>query len=183
AGGQNAVSAMVYGAGPVGLMHARLLKHYGVEKVGVADVSEYRLSLALGMGADFVFDPTKPETRERALKNFPAGPELVVIATASMAALEEGLGVVGRAGTVLLFGAPRRGASAQLDAARLFLNGTRLVTSYGAYETETAEAMKLLAHGKVRVSDMITHRFPLEQAGDAFTIASQQRAMKALVLD
>jgi len=181
---RNASSALIYGAGPVGLMHLKLLRSYGVEKVGVADVSEYRLSLAAGMGADLTFDPAAaPERREEALRGFGAGPELVIVATASMAALEEAVRVVGRAGTVLLFGAPKKGATARLETARLFLNGTRLVTSYAAYETETSEAMKLLAEKKIHVSDMITHRFPLERSEEAFAVASEQRCMKALILD
>lgn len=183
AGAKECDSAVVYGAGPVGLMHLKLLKSYGVGKVGVADVSPYRLSIAAQMGADFAFDPSNGAEAARSLEAVPDGPELVVVATASMAALEEGLSRAGRAGAVLLFGAPRKGASAKLDAARFFLNGTRLVTSYGAYETETAEAMKLLAEKKVRVSDMITHRFPLERSAEAFAVASEQKCMKALILD
>jgi len=181
---RNTDSALIYGAGPVGLMHLKLLKSYGVGKVGVADVSDYRLSIADGMGADFTFDPTAdPAKREQALKNFGGGAQLVVVATASMPALEEATRVVGRAGTVLLFGAPKKGASATMDTARFFLNGARLITSYAAYETETAEAMKLLAEKKIHVSDMITHRFPLERSEEAFAVASQQRCMKALILD
>jgi L-iditol 2-dehydrogenase len=181
---RNADSALIYGAGPVGLMHLKLLRSFGVERVGVADVSEYRLGLAGAMGADFTFDPTAEQgKREEALKRLGGGPDLVIVATASMAALEEAFRVVGRAGTVLLFGAPRRGATATLDAARLFLNGTRLATSYGAYETDTAEAMKLLAEKKIGVSDMITHRFPLERSEEAFAVAGEQRCMKALILD
>jgi L-iditol 2-dehydrogenase len=181
---RNAGSALIFGAGPVGLMHLKLLRSFGVEKLGVADVSEYRLSLAGGMGADFTFDPASDrEKQEEALKQFERGPDLVVVATASMAALEEALRLVGRSGTVLLFGAPRKGATATIDTAHLFLNGTRLITSYAAYETETAEAMRLLAEKKVHVSDMITHRFPLERSGEAFAVASEHRCMKALILD
>jgi len=181
---REAASALVLGAGPVGLMHLKLLRSYGVEEVGVADVSEYRLTLAEKMGANFVFDPSKPqESREQAMGHLSGGPELVIVATASMSALEDALRGVARAGTVLLFGAPKRGAAATIDAAHLFLNGTKLVTSYAAYETETSEAMKLLAERKVNVSDLITHRFPLERSGEAFAVAAEQRCMKALVLD
>ena len=181
---RNADSAMIYGAGPVGLMHLKLLRSFGVERVGVADVSDYRLSLATAMGASFVVNPTAGAgAPDEARKEIMGGPELVIVATASMTALEDAFRLVGRAGTVLLFGAPRKGASATLDAARLFLNGTRLLTSYGAYETDTAEAMKLLSEGRVVVKDMITHRFPLERAGEAFAVASEQKCMKALILD
>jgi len=106
---KNVDASMIYGAGPVGLMHLKLLKSYGIEKVGIADVSQYRLSLAEAMGADVTFDPKGDnQKRKEALKAFPVGPDLVVVATASMPALEEATRVAGRAGTVLLFGAPKR---------------------------------------------------------------------------
>ncbi len=181
AGAKGASSAMIYGAGPVGLTHMRLLKSFGVKKVGIADVSEYRISLAGRMGADVSFNPGSEEERARALEAFDGGPEVVVLATGSGAALEDGLRVVAKGGTVLLFGAPRRDSVARLEMAAFFLNGTRLVASYASTERETAAALALLVEGKVQVSDMITHRFPLERSADAFAVASEQRCMKALI--
>ena len=181
AGARTALSAMVYGAGPVGLTHLKLLRSYGVKTVGISDVSEYRVALAKRMGADVTFNPTVEGDRERALASFEEGPELVVLATGSSAALEDGLKMVARGGTVLLFGAPRKDATARLEMARFFLNGTRLVTSYAASERETSAALALLAEHRIEVADMITHRFPLERTADAFAVASQQQCMKALV--
>jgi L-iditol 2-dehydrogenase len=181
AGARTALSAMVYGAGPVGLTHLKLLRSYGVKTVGISDVSEYRVALAKRMGADVTFNPTVEGDRERALASFEEGPELVVLATGSSAALEDGLKMVARGGTVLLFGAPRKDATARLEMARFFLNGTRLVTSYAASERETSAALALLAEHRIEVADMITHSFPLERTADAFAVASQQQCMKALV--
>ena len=172
---------MVYGAGPVGLTHLKLLRSFGVKKVAISDVSEYRVALAKRMGADVAFNPSVEGDRERALGAFEGGPELVVLATGSSAALEDGLRTVARGGTVLLFGAPRKEAVARLEMARFFLNGTRLVASYAASEKETAAALALLAGRKIGVADMVTHRFPLERTADAFAVASQQQCMKALV--
>ena len=174
-------SAIIYGAGPVGLTHLKLLRSYGLKNIGIADVSEYRISLARNMGAEVTFNPTKEGERERALAALGGGPELVVIATGSSAALEDGLKVVARGGTVLLFGAPRKDASATLGMARFFLNGTTLVTSYASTEKETRAALSMLDERKIEVSDMITHRFPLESSPEAFAVASQQQCMKALV--
>jgi L-iditol 2-dehydrogenase len=177
----DASSAMIYGAGPVGLTHLRLLKSYGVRRVGIADVSDYRLDLAARMGADVWFNPGRAEERTKALGSFEGGPQLVVLATGSGAALEDGLAVVAKGGTVLLFGGPRRDAVARLEMARFFLNGTRLVSSYAATEKETTAALDMLARGSVEVADMITHRFPLEKSADAFAVASEQKCMKALI--
>jgi len=176
-------SALIYGAGPVGLMHLKLLKSYGLGRVGIADLSEYRLSLADRMGAEVCFNPSNVQQRDEALARFGDGPELVIVATPSILAFEEAEQVVRRAGRVLLFGAPRKGSTATLDMGRFFLNGTRFITSYASSENETAEAMRLIAGGRVSVTELITHRFPLERSADAFAVASRQNCMKALITD
>lgn len=175
-------SAVIYGAGPVGLMIYKLLVHAGVERVAIGDVSEYRNTFARRVGAELVFDPLKHEDKENVIRSaMPSGPELIVVATASVSALEEATKLVARGGTVLLFGAPKRGATGTIDLAHLFLNGTSLVTSYASSESETRAAMELLAAGSISVSDLVTHRFGLAESERAFAAAAQQHCMKALI--
>ena len=181
---KGAKSVMIYGAGPVGLMIYKLLRHYGVQKIAVGDVSEYRNSFARKMGCELVFNPASQQDKEKVLRGpMPDGPELVVVATASTSAFEDATRQAARGGTVLLFGAPKRGATGTIDLARLFLNGTSVVTSYASSERETQAATRLLADGAVTVTDLITHRFPLSQSEKAFEAAAQQQCMKALITD
>jgi len=178
----SARSAVIYGAGPVGLMIYKLLVHSGVGKVAVGDVSEYRNSFSRKVGCELVFDAADQEDKARVVgRAMPDGPEVVVVATASTAAFEEATKVAARGGTVLLFGAPKRGATGTVDLARLFLNGTSVVTSYASSERETQAATKLLASRSVKVKDLVTHRFPLEESEKAFAAAAQQQCMKALI--
>jgi L-iditol 2-dehydrogenase len=180
----SARTAAIYGAGPVGLMIFKLLKHAGVSTVAVGDVSAYRNSFATKVGCDLVFDASSKEDKERIIRgSMPSGPELVVVATASTAALEEATTIVARGGTVLLFGAPKRGATGTVDLALLFLNGTSIVTSYASSEKDTHAAKRLLADRLITVTDLITHRFPLARAGHAFAAAAEQQCMKALITD
>ena len=177
-------NAVIYGAGPVGLMIFKLLRHSGVQNVAIGDVSEYRNSFSRKVGAELVFNAADKEDKERVLRGaMPNGPELVVVATASTAAFEDATRQTARGGRVLLFGAPRRGATGTIDLAQLFLNGTSVVTSYASSERETAAATKLLAGGSISVSDLVTHRFPLQQSEQAFAAAAEQRCMKALIVD
>jgi L-iditol 2-dehydrogenase len=181
AGARDAETAIVYGAGPVGITHLKLLKSYGLKKVAIADVSDYRLSLAKKLGADLAFNPSMRDEREQAFASIEGGPELVVLATGSSAAFEDGMRCVAKGGTVLLFGVPPKDATATLALDRTFLKGTTVVTSYASTEKETAAALEMLAERRIEVADMVTHRFPLEKTGDAFAVASQQQCMKALV--
>jgi L-iditol 2-dehydrogenase len=179
--GSSARNAVIYGAGPVGLMIYMLLRHAGVKKIAIGDVSEYRNSFSRKMGCEFVFNPAAQEDMTAVRGAMASGPELVVVATASSAAFEDAMRLAGRGGTVLLFGAPKRGSTGTIDLAHLFLNGTSLVTSYASSERETRAATKLLSEASVPVGDLVTHRFPLADSEQAFAAAAEQRCMKALI--
>ncbi|HUI01499.1 MAG TPA: alcohol dehydrogenase catalytic domain-containing protein [Nitrososphaerales archaeon] len=181
---RGAKSAVIFGAGPVGLMIYKLLGHAGVRNVAIGDVSEYRNSFSRKVGAELVFNPAEREAKDKALaRAMPGGPELVVVATASTAAFEDATRLAARGGTVLLFGAPKRGAVGTIDLAHLFLNGTTVVTSYASSELETKEATRLLASGSISMVDLVTHRFPLSATDKAFAAAAEQQCMKALITD
>jgi L-iditol 2-dehydrogenase len=178
---RDAKSALICGAGPIGITHLKLLKSYGVKKIAIAEMSDYRRGFAEQAGVDLSFNPAKQGEKERVLKEFPGGPELVVVAAGATGAFEDAMRVVGQAGKVLQFGAPEKGATAEFDLARFYLKGVELMTSYAASGEDVEAATKLLEDGSVDVSDMITHRFPLEDAAEAFSVAQQQRCMKAVI--
>lgn len=58
-------TAIVFGAGPVGLGALLALKRYGVSHVVVADVQAARLEIALELGADAVIDSSTEDVRTR----------------------------------------------------------------------------------------------------------------------
>jgi len=178
---KGAQSAMIYGAGPVGLLHLKMLQKYGVPRIAVGDTNEYRRTFVEKLGGDVTFDPTDPASKGTALGKMPDGPELVVVATGNPAAFEDALRTVARGGRVLLFGAPPRGSSGTLDLSQFFLNGTHIITSYAATEKETRLAMDLLIQRDVVVSDLITHKFALSETEKAFAAAVELKCMKVLV--
>jgi L-iditol 2-dehydrogenase len=178
---RGARSALIYGAGPIGITHLKLLKSYGVPRIGMAEISEYRRNFAQQAGADVSFNPADRQQVDRALKDFPGGPELVIVAAGAVRAFEDAMRVVGQAGRVLQFGAPEKGARAEFDLAGFYLKGVDVVTSYAASEKDIATATKLLSDGSVVVSDMISHRFPFTKSAEAFEVAQQQQCMKAVI--
>jgi L-iditol 2-dehydrogenase len=173
-------SSVIYGAGPVGLLHLKLLKHYGCGTVAVADPSEYRAKVAEKVGADLVFNPLEQEAKELKWKD-DARPEFAIVSTPNKGAFLNAVATVAKGGTVLLFGAPPKNTMVNLDLANLFYRTVNIIPSYSATETETRSAADLLTDGSLEVSDLITHRFPLSEAAAAFAAAEEQKCVKALV--
>ncbi len=174
-------SAIIYGAGPVGLTHLMLLQHYGITKVAVADLSEYRLSFASSLGAKTFRPGDEGEKKPPLLGLDGLAPELAIVATGSPAAFLDAMKIVSPGGRVLLFGAPPKNSRVSVDLSQCFLRGITVLSSYSTSEKETALAEKMLESGAINLSKLVTHRFRLEEAPEAFRFAEEQKCIKAIV--
>ena len=57
-----------------------------------------------------------------------------------------------------------------------------MASSYGGAPQDIRAAIELLRGGKVRVDDLVTHRLPLEKAGEGFRlVASAQNSIKVIL--
>ncbi len=173
-------TALVVGAGPVGLMHALLLEPMEV-KVVISDVSRARLDFAEKMRLGLVLDAkgedvparVKGETQGR-------GADLAVVASGSRDAIMQGLGSVRRGGRVCLFGVPSKGSVLDYDVSVLYNSGQEIVTSYGATDVDTKEALGIIASNS-EFERLVTHRFPLTRFAEAVEAATDGKAMKVVV--
>jgi L-iditol 2-dehydrogenase len=155
----------------------------GAKAIVATDIVPARLRFARDAGADRTLHGADPKLATKVVTAFDGhGPDIVIVAAGSAAALQQGLDLVRDGGRVCLFGAPPRGARLAYEASRLFVRGVRLVSSYSTSDVETRAALALLECGLVRVKPLITHRFPLAKIHRAFATAARARAaMKVIV--
>ena len=105
---------------------------------------------------------------------------MAIIASGSKEAIMQGLASVRRGGRVCLFGVPPKGSVLGYDISELYNSGQRVVTSYGATDVDTKEALGIL-DSNPEFGRLITDRFPLSRFSDAVEAASGGRAMKVVV--
>ncbi|MBI2075971.1 MAG: alcohol dehydrogenase catalytic domain-containing protein [Candidatus Aenigmarchaeota archaeon] len=171
-------TAAVIGAGPAGLMNALLLKEHA--EVFLVDTNDFRLDFAqkydlIGINAkDDVAAIIKDSTEGR-------GVDAVIVATGNVKALELSLQVVRKGGKIMIFGVPSKGSLLDFDANYLFSNEIQLLTSGYCSELETKAALRIIENKTVDVESLITHRFPLDKAPEAFDIAHRGEGMKVVV--
>ena len=194
AGARKGDTAAIWGMGATGMMHAMLARHYGLAGAVCADVNAFRLGFAgrelgrfctpaaVGAAASGgegrgggVVDAVLGATDGR-------GADVAIVAVGSMKALSEAIRAVRRGGTVVMFGVPSRGETVQLDMAGMYSREVTLTSTYAASDRDTAEALSLISSGSVRAGRLVTHRFPLDRAQDAFDLArSGDGAVKVVV--
>ncbi len=176
-----AESLLVYGAGLAGVLFVKLAKALGAGVVAVADVSERRLAYARAAGADIV--TAAPEEAPQLLEERTGRlADNVVICTGAASAAEVALRSVERGGNILFFAVGRPGETLAVDFNPFWRNDVTLCTCYGAAPIDNRRALELLRSGAVVIDDMITHRFSLEEIGEAFkTAARPDDCLKVLI--
>ena len=177
-------SVLILGAGSNGQMLAQLAPQRGAVRVIVVDPVAYRRQRALESGVDYALDPQIRELNEQvAAINDGRKPDVVIVTPSTISAMQQGLELVGPGGTVLLFAPPPPEAFLPVSANTLFFQEITLRTSYSAGPHETRQALNLLSSGRIRAESVITHRFALRDAAQAFQLVARPGdALKAVIV-
>lgn len=168
----------VLGCGPIGLCLLQLARRAGAERVYAVDPCDYRAEAALRLGADRV-DASHERIGEWTGGR---GCDLVLEATNAPAGFQIAVDSAAIGGRVILAGIPD-GNAYHLDAAQVRRKGLviKFVRRMGHVYPR---AIKLVAAGGVDVESVVTHRFPLQEAGRAFELQTERRdgAIKSLIV-
>jgi L-iditol 2-dehydrogenase len=177
-------SVCILGAGSNGLMLGQLAQLRGAGMVMIVDPIAYRRQRALEAGIDFALDPSSaPLLAQIQAINNGRKPDIVIVTPSKVSAMQQGIELVGPGGTVLLFAPPAPQETLPVTPNTLFFQEISLRTSYSAGPYETRQALELLRYQRIRSETLITHRFPLEDAAQAFKmVASPGDALKIVII-
>lgn len=174
-------TALVMGAGPIGLMTLLWLKHDGVPHVAVSELSAERRELARKLGADLVIDPRETPVLEaiQQATGRPA-PPVVFECIGVEGTLQQAMDLVDRMGRVIVVGVcmqedrimPMVGINKQLT----------LKFVLGYTPAEYAEALDALGKKAVDTSPLITRVIGLDELPAAFTALADPRDCKVIVM-
>lgn len=153
-------TAVVFGAGPIGLLIASVLKAQGAAFVMLVEPSPARRQLADSSGADVVADPIAEDPVAIALGlTDQAGVDVVFECAGVDAALRSALDVVKASGVIV--NVAIRSADAKVDLLPLVLKEVRLVGTI-CYSGDFPAVIELLQSGRLSVEHLITKRISLD---------------------
>jgi L-iditol 2-dehydrogenase len=175
-------SVMIFGSGLAGLLFIKLAKALGAGAVTVSDLSGYRLEMAKKAGADFVVHASE-NVPDFLIRSNGRLADKVVICTGAASAAEAALSSVERGGTILFFAVDKPGEKLAVDFNPFWRNDISIKTCYGAAPLDNRQALELLQRGTVTVSDMITHRFPIDEIGKAFATAAEPEGVLKVIIE
>jgi len=160
---------VVFGPGPVGLTTVQVLKALGAARVICAGTRPSRLKLAKRLGADHVIDVRSADVAAEVLRlTGGEGADLTIDCSGATGVPDLFPAVTKRGGKVLVvafYPAP-----VTLDLSAIVRRDITIHTSRGEGGNNVKRAVALAAAAKLRGADLVTHRFALDDIGEAFRV-------------
>lgn len=174
----------IFGAGPIGLASIQLLKTAGAAKIIVFEPMKKRAEFAKMVGADYVFDPTKPDqTPATMVKDVTAGQGCVMLVEAAGApskTFPDMVKCLGVAGKIVHIGMGTDRPS--LDTLTLQYSEGSIYGSMGhSGHRDFGNVINLMGSKRIDVVPIITNRYSLNDAVKAINMADQGDNAKATV--
>lgn len=180
---QKGDTVLIVGAGVSGLLFTQLSRLWGAGLTIVSDVVDYRLQSARQLGADLTVNPGTEDLESKLQEwNEGRGADLVIVTPSSLSAMEQALDLVGKGGTVLLYAPLAPGATLPVEVHRLLFSEITLVATYSCGPDETRTALEYIHRGRVQTKGLVTHRFGLDEVGEAMALAVDARESLKIVI-
>jgi L-iditol 2-dehydrogenase len=170
----------VFGCGPIGLLIIQMAKLSGASNIIATDKLAHRVEAAKALGADhaFLVGDNSQLSEIRAATNG-GGVDVAFEAAGVQETVDVSVAAVLHGGKVMLVGIPDdERTSFSASAARRKGITIKLVRRM---KYTYPRAIELVSKGLVDVRSLVTHRFPLDQAAEAFKVAERREGLKVMV--
>ena len=172
AGIEKGQTVLVVGQGPIGLLLLQLARWAGAEAFA-SDPLPDRRALSARLGAGLVLDAAADVPGEVRALTEGRGVDCVLLAAVGKTAFRQAFDAVRPGGRIMVFAATSPGELAEVDLGALCASEKEILTSYSASVDVQDLAARLVFSREIRVRELVTHRFPLERAPEAFALAAR----------
>ncbi|WP_051668487.1 L-idonate 5-dehydrogenase [Deinococcus frigens] len=163
-------SVLIVGSGPIGALTVLSARLAGARQITVTDLQDQPLAVSKQLGAERTVNVGRESLDELEV-------DTAFEASGTPPGLASAISALAPGGTLVQLGMLPPGMT-QAPLNLLLARELRLIGSF-RFVDEYARALELLAAGRVDLRPLLSARFPLSQAADAFALAADRtRAMK-----
>ncbi len=175
-------SVLVMGAGVMGQLHVLLAKAWGASHVMVCEPDPVRREMAKNFGAD-VIDPTFCENVGEWARNLLGGkgPEIIIAAAGVKEVAQAAIRAAGIATRIHLFGGMPHETVVEIAAFDIHYKRVTLLGTSGFRSVDLQCASEMIMSNTIDLSKIVTHRFSVDQAIEAFSMAQKPEALKVMM--
>src|SRR5215207_2530262 len=171
---RTAASIAVVGCGPIGLLLIQAALASGATSVLAVDPLSHRQDAARHRGADIALAPSDVRQRLRELEV-----DVAFEVAGNDEAVEQAMSVVRPGGRIVLAGIPSDDRTS-FPASLARRKGLTIALVRRMKEDVYDRGIRLVETGRVDAASLVTGRFPLEKAADAFESAVARTGLKVL---
>jgi Zn-dependent alcohol dehydrogenase len=179
-------SVVVIGTGGVGLNSVQGARLAGARTIIAIDLSSGKLATAMEFGATHTINPDE----EDALSTINTltqgrGADYVFVTVGSTRAIEQSVDFARKGGTICIVGMPPSGALAAFEGVDIANNAKKLIGSkMGStrLQVDMPRLVELYQQGRLKLDELISNRYPLEQINEAVASVRQGEALRNVIV-
>ena len=169
-------TVLIIGGGTIGLLMVQLAKMAGAAAVIVSEPLENKHEMARSVGADYCINPMKTTPFELIEKEGLPGIDVSIECVGRTNTMQDALTYVSRGGHVLFFGLTPPDAEIPLKPYEVFQKELMITSSFVNPHTQ-GRAATLVNSGKLKLSELISDRLPLDEMNKAYEIRGKNGKM------
>ena len=171
---------LITGAGPIGIMAGAIARHVGARHVVITDVNDYRLALAMKMGATRAVNVNRTSLKDvmaelDMVEGFDVGLEMSGVPTAFQSLLEN----MNHGGKVALLGIPP--SNTAIDWNQVIFKGLEIKGVYGREMFETWYKMVAMLQSGLDLSPILTHHYAAHDFEQGFAAMLSGQSGKVIL--
>ncbi len=177
---------VIIGVGGVGLNAVQGARLSGASRIIAVDLVDMKLAAARTFGATDTING-KDENAQQMVKELTGGrgADYVFITVGSTAAVSQGMGMLRRAGTLVIVGMPAAGATLALPMGQVAEYGYRVLGSFMGdtrLRVDIPWLITLYQQGRLKLDELITANYPVEQVNEAIEAMEQGKALRNIIM-
>lgn len=178
-------SVAVFGCGGVGLNSIQGAGLIGAHPIVAVDLVDERLELARRLGATHTVRADAPDAMDQLQALSEGGFDVSVLAVGAMPAFEQAWAATGRGGTCVVIGRTPDGETTTFNPQTIHTGERRLIGSiYGSVRpaVDFPKFADLAAVGRLRLDEMVTTRYSVEEINEGFDALAAGRLARGLIV-
>jgi propanol-preferring alcohol dehydrogenase len=172
-------SVVVFGCGGVGLNVVQIAAALGGRVVAV-DLSPDKLEWAMKLGAVDTVNPAGVERLDKTLRKLTGGgAELAFEVVGKAVTQEQAMGCLKTGGRAVFVGYSPDAMT--LNSGRVMFRELEVVGSLGCRPVDYPRAIEMVRQGRIHLTELVTHRYGLDQINDALDTLRGGSAIRVVV--
>lgn len=166
-------TAVILGAGTVGLVTLMSLHARGISNIFVSDLVDNRLAMALELGASKTFNAAHQDVLSEVMEaTHGKGADMVIEVAGSSSATQQSVDMVKRGGRIVLVGYAK--SPINFDFRKLIMKEAYIITSR-RYRNVYPVAINSVKNGLIPIRKLVTNKFPFSKIADAIEFSSKDK--------